>query len=81
MWLHGALRLMCGCMGPLLLGLDPAGLTFHGCPASQRLDKSDAVYVDVVHTNGCRNYLVWTVSAIGTTACGRWVQLGLQLDW
>ena len=42
-------------------GLDPAGLMYHGCPVSQRLDKSDAVYVDVVHTNGCRNYLVWTV--------------------
>ncbi|KAF2349789.1 Lipase/vitellogenin [Trinorchestia longiramus] len=41
-------------------GLDPAGLLFRGTDASQRLDKTDAEYVDVIHTNGCRNYIVWT---------------------
>ncbi|XP_042872548.1 pancreatic lipase-related protein 2-like isoform X2 [Penaeus japonicus] len=38
-------------------GLDPAGLKFHNVPKEQRLDKSDADYVDVIHTNGC--YTFW----------------------
>lgn len=38
-------------------GLDPAGLTFHNVSKQQRLDKSDADYVDVIHTNGC--YTFW----------------------
>lgn len=46
-----------------LLGLDPAGLTFHDVPKQQRLDKSDADYVDVIHTNGCYTFWrPWTVS-------------------
>lgn len=34
------------------LGLDPAGPLFEGYDVSVRLDKSDANYVDVVHSNG-----------------------------
>ena len=34
-----------------LSGLDPASLFFITVPTSFRLDKSDAQYVDVIHTN------------------------------
>uniref|UniRef100_A0A6A7G9Y3 Inactive pancreatic lipase-related protein 1-like n=1 Tax=Hirondellea gigas TaxID=1518452 RepID=A0A6A7G9Y3_9CRUS len=43
-----------------ITGLDPAGLLYYNTDAKERLDKSDAAYVDVIHTNGCRNYLIWT---------------------
>jgi len=33
-------------------GLDPAGPLFEGYDTSVRLDKSDANYVDVIHSNG-----------------------------
>ena len=33
-------------------GLDPAGPLFEGYEPSVRLDKSDAAYVDVIHSNG-----------------------------
>jgi hypothetical protein len=33
-------------------GLDPAGPLFEGYDTSVRLDKSDADYVDVIHSNG-----------------------------
>ncbi len=36
----------------LRLGLDPAGPLFEGYHESVRLDKSDAHYVDVIHSNG-----------------------------
>lgn len=35
-----------------ITGLDPAGFLFHTVPASERLDKSDASFVDVMHTAG-----------------------------
>ncbi len=35
-----------------ITGLDPAGLLFHYVPPSERLDPSDADFVDVVHTTG-----------------------------
>ncbi|KAK3872898.1 hypothetical protein Pcinc_022059 [Petrolisthes cinctipes] len=41
-----------------ITGLDPAGLMYRGKSAKHRLDSSDAVYVDVMHTNGCYNF--WT---------------------
>lgn len=42
-------------------GLDPAGLMFHAVLSESRLDKSDASYVDVMHTNGCYAYWApWT---------------------
>lgn len=34
-----------------ITGLDPAGPLYEGQPPSERLDKSDATFVDVVHTN------------------------------
>lgn len=33
------------------LGLDPAALCFQGMPTMVRLDPSDAVFVDVIHSN------------------------------
>ena len=35
-----------------LTGLDPSGPTFHGGPASHRVDPSAALFVDVLHTAG-----------------------------
>ena len=37
---------------PRITGLDPAGPLFHTVPPNERLDKSDADFVDVVHTAG-----------------------------
>ncbi|CAL4158439.1 unnamed protein product, partial [Meganyctiphanes norvegica] len=36
-----------------ITGLDPAGLMYHSTNETQRLDKSDAHFVDVIHTHGC----------------------------
>lgn len=37
---------------PRITGLDPAGLLFHTAPPSERLDPSDAVFVDILHSAG-----------------------------
>ena len=34
------------------VGLDPAGPAFHHMPTFVRLDRSDAEFVDVYHTDG-----------------------------
>ncbi|XP_042243641.1 pancreatic lipase-related protein 2-like isoform X2 [Homarus americanus] len=39
-----------------ITGLDPAGLEYHQVPAKERIDSSDAKYVDIMHTNGCYNF-------------------------
>ena len=36
----------------VFLGLDPAGPLFEGYDPTVRLDKSDADYVDIIHSNG-----------------------------
>ncbi|KAK7074055.1 hypothetical protein SK128_007699 [Halocaridina rubra] len=38
-----------------LSGLDPAGLLYHQVGPDERLDRSDADYVDIIHTNGCNS--------------------------
>ncbi|XP_050738746.1 pancreatic lipase-related protein 2-like [Eriocheir sinensis] len=38
---------------PFITGMDPAGPSFFNEPASSRLDKTDADFVQIIHTNGC----------------------------
>lgn len=38
---------------PFPAGLDPAGPEFYNQPDSSRLDKTDADFVQIIHTNGC----------------------------
>ena len=33
-------------------GLDPAGPAFYDVSSTERLDKSQASYVDIIHSNG-----------------------------
>lgn len=40
-----------------ITGLDPAGLMYHTTDRTQRLDRSDAEFVDVIHTHGCTTIL------------------------
>ena len=35
-----------------ITGLDPSGPLFHSAPPSKRLDKTDALFVDVIHSAG-----------------------------
>ena len=37
---------------PRITGLDPAGFLFHNVPPTERLDPSDAKFVDVIHSAG-----------------------------
>ncbi|KAK8729087.1 hypothetical protein OTU49_008620 [Cherax quadricarinatus] len=44
-----------------ITGLDPAGLKYHQAESTDRLDKTDAAFVDVIHTHGCTTILSqWT---------------------
>lgn len=42
---------------PRITGLDPAGLSFHQADSADRLDRTDAGFVDVIHTHGCSTLL------------------------
>lgn len=42
---------------PRITGLDPAGLSFRQADSADRLDKTDADFVDVIHTHGCYTLL------------------------
>ncbi|MPC47440.1 Pancreatic triacylglycerol lipase [Portunus trituberculatus] len=37
---------------PFITGMDPAGPDFYNMPESSRLDKTDADFVQIIHTNG-----------------------------
>lgn len=56
-------------------GLDPAGPLYRGKPPSERLDPSDAQFVDVIHsdTDG-----TWDISSLPLKGnlLGAWVQVG-----
>ena len=41
-----------GKLDKILTGLDPDGQLFEGYPPKSRLDKTDADFVDVIHSNG-----------------------------
>ncbi len=49
-------------------GLDPASPYFEGCPPIVRLDASDAVYVDIIHTNGEKQMGI-SFSSLGMSYC------------
>lgn len=49
----------CQAVLPCLLGLDPAGPLFNGKPAEDRLDPSDAQFVDVIHSDTDGNTPLW----------------------
>jgi pancreatic triacylglycerol lipase len=65
-----------------LIGLDPASVLYGGSPIDERLDSSDAEYVEVVHTSG--GYLGY-VDSIGRVDFfpngGAWPQPGCFMDF
>jgi hypothetical protein len=40
----------------LLSGLDPAGPLFYKFDPAVRIDSQDVVFVDIIHTDGTREY-------------------------
>jgi len=40
------------------IGLDPAGPYFENTDSKVRLDSTDALFVDVIHTDGSNNLLL-----------------------
>lgn len=55
---EGAQDLCCKCC--FYLGLDPAGPSFTGEPPEQRLDPTDAQFVDVIHSDTDGNDIALT---------------------
>lgn len=61
-----------------ITGLDPAGPNFDALPLDMRLDKSDALFVDVIHTDMHNS----TTSPIGPSLYGRGTSLSVgHLDF
>jgi len=42
-----------------IVGLDPAGPEFNLADHRARLDSTDAKFVDVIHSNGCKYRYIW----------------------
>ncbi|KAF2368030.1 Lipase/vitellogenin [Trinorchestia longiramus] len=64
-----------------ITGLDPAGMGFNGAAPGDRLDKTDAQFVDVIHTHACST-LIQTYKCYGIVdSIGHvdvWVNGGLE---
>lgn len=54
---------------PVIVGLDPAGPRFSIRDPLDRLDKSDADYVEVIHTSICSHGIYYYVKAATTLLC------------
>jgi len=45
-----------------IVGLDPAGPEFNLANHRARLDSTDAKFVDVIHSDGCKYRYIWLLS-------------------
>ena len=45
-----------------IVGLDPAGPEFNLADHRARLDSTDAKFVDVIHSDGCKYRYIWLLS-------------------
>jgi hypothetical protein len=46
-----------------IVGLDPAGPEFNLADHRARLDSTDAKFVDVIHSDGCKYRYIWLLSS------------------